>query len=104
MRSAPKIRREFKFSLLLDAAAFDKAAKGEQILLQGVTDCCLIEPDGVAVLDFKTDRIPHGGEAARAAHYRGQLDGYALALARIFGMPVKEKILYFFATDTAYTV
>lgn len=104
VRSAPKIRREFKFSLLLDAAVFDKAAEGEQILLQGVTDCCLIEPDGVAVLDFKTDRIPHGGEAARAAHYRGQLDGYALALARIFGMPVKEKILYFFATDTAYTV
>ena len=98
------MRREFKFSVLVDAGNYFPEAAGEQVLLQGVTDCCLIDPDGVTVLDFKTDRVRPGGEAARAEHYRGQLAGYAAALSRIFGRPVREQILYFFATGTAITM
>lgn len=101
---AKKIKREFKFSVLMEADAFLPGTEGEKVLLQGVTDCCLIEEDGVAVLDFKTDRVRPGGEPQRAEYYRGQLEGYAAALSRIFGQPVKEKILYFFETDTAITL
>ena len=102
--AALEVRREFKFSVLVDAGNYFPEAAGEQVLLQGVTDCCLIDPDGVTVLDFKTDRVRPGGEAARAEHYRGQLAGYAAALSRIFGRPVREQILYFFATGTAITL
>ncbi len=101
---AEKIVREFKFSVLENAERFDKALSGETVLLQGVTDCCILEPDGLTVLDFKSDRVVPGTEAERAAFYRGQLDAYSRALSRIFECPVKERVLYFFATDTAVSI
>lgn len=89
--------REFKFSILEEG--FDSALEGEQVLLQGVTDCCLIENGALTVLDFKSDSIQPGEEAERAAYYRGQLDAYSRALSQIFELPVRERLLYFFATD-----
>ncbi len=102
--AAPEMVREFKFSVMVDGALLDPALAGERIMLQGVTDCCLLEPDGLCVIDYKTDRVRPGGERERAEFYRGQLNAYADALSRIFERPVKEKILYFFATDTAVTL
>ncbi len=58
--------REFKFSVLDDGANYDPALEGEEILLQGVTDCCLIELDGLVILDFKSDRLRPGAERERA--------------------------------------
>ena len=104
VQNGEKVVREFKFSILEDAEVYDRRLKGEEILLQGVTDCCLLEKDGLTVLDFKSDRITPGGEKDRAEYYRGQLDAYSRALGRIFNLPVKERILYFFATDTAYSL
>ena len=98
---AKDVVREFKFSLMEDAVILDPKLHGEEVLLQGVTDCCIVEENGLTILDFKSDRVSRGGEALRAEHYRGQLDAYSRALSRIFGLPVKERILYFFATDTA---
>ena len=102
VRSAPQLLREFKFSLLDDAARYYPSAdSGEQILLQGVIDCAIIDADGLTILDFKTDRIRSGEEAARAARYRGQLDAYARALERIYKLPVRRKVLWFFSTGAA---
>jgi ATP-dependent helicase/nuclease subunit A len=100
--AAEKPVREFKFSVLEDAGQYDAELAGEQLLLQGVTDCCILEKDGLVILDFKSDRVKEGEEAERAEHYRGQMEAYSRALSRIFEMPVKERILYFFATDTAF--
>lgn len=102
--SAKKLVREFKFSVLEDAGQYDAALAGEQLLLQGVTDCCILEEDGLVILDFKSDRIKAGEETERAEHYRGQIEAYSRALSRIFDLPVKERILYFFATDTAFCI
>ena len=66
-----------------------------------MTDCCIVEDDGLTILDFKSDRVAPGQERTRGEYYRGQLDAYSLALARIFELPVKERILWFFSTDTA---
>lgn len=93
--------REFKFSVLEDAAIYDPSLAGETVLLQGVTDCCIPESDGLTILDFKSDRVRRGEESERAEYYRGQLDAYSRALSEIFERPVRERILYFFATDTA---
>ena len=101
---APQVVREFKFSVLDDGANYDPALEGEEILLQGVTDCCLIELDGLVILDFKSDRLRPGAERERAEYYRGQLDAYSRALSRIFELPVSERIVYFFATDTAVSL
>ena len=102
--SAPHLEREFKFSILEDGSVLSEDLRGEQILLQGVADCCIVEEDGLVILDFKSDRLKPGGEAERGAYYKGQLDAYSRALSRIFSLPVRERILYFFATDTALAV
>ena len=102
--AAKRVVREFKFSVLEDAGRYEPALTGEQVLLQGVTDCCLVEPDGLVILDFKSDRVRPGEETERAQTYRGQLDAYARALSRIFGLPTKRRILWFFATDTAVEI
>ncbi len=94
------IRREFKFSLLVPAAKFyEKAGEApeEEILLQGVIDCFIETKDGFVVLDFKTDRVSKKNVRLRAEEYRTQMEAYAFAVERIFGKPVIEKRLFFFA-------
>ena len=98
---AQQVIREFKFSVLEDGSLYDPALQGEEILLQGVTDCCLIERGGLTILDFKSDHLRQGEEPERAEYYRGQLDAYSRALSRIFSRPVNERVIYFFSTDTA---
>ena len=87
-----KLKREFKFSLLVDAGDYGLDAPDEKVLLQGVVDCFVLEDDGLTILDFKTDRAPDPDR------YRPQLEAYANALSRIYQKPIKDKMLYFFAT------
>ncbi len=101
IRAGQNVEREYRFSLLAAARDYDPgAAEDDRVLLQGVVDCFFEESDGIVVLDFKTDRITNEQTAARAALYRAQLATYATALERIMGIPVKERLLYFFATNT----
>ena len=96
MLAAPRMEREFHFSLLCEAGDFFPGAQGEQVLLQGVVDCFLEDEDGITVIDYKTDRVKNRAEAeARARAYTGQLRAYAGALRRICGKPVKACLLYF---------
>lgn len=96
--NCPQVVREMKFSLLVDGAIYDPTAAGEQVMLQGVIDCMLLEKDGITVIDFKTDRVQPGQEADRAAVYARQLQTYAMAISRIYQIPVRRKILYFLTT------
>lgn len=96
MRGCSQVLREFKFSLLCDAEEIYGAAAGEQLLLQGVVDCCLDEPDGLVIVDYKTDRVRTTQEIAeRGKRYRGQILSYARAMERIHGKRVKQCLLYF---------
>ena len=88
--------REFKFSILDDGRHYDPDLEGEQVLLQGVVDCAIMEDDGITVLDFKTDYITEETLDEVAARYRIQVETYADALRRIYGKPVKAAYLYFF--------
>ncbi len=91
-----KVLREFKFSVLEDGKTWDPALEGEKILLQGVVDCALLEDDGITVLDFKTDFVTEDTLSAVTARYAPQVNTYAAVLARIYRLPVKQKLLYFF--------
>ena len=91
-----KVLREFKFSVLEDGKTWDPALEGEKILLQGVVDCALLEDDGITVLDFKTDFVTEDTLPAVTARYAPQVNTYAAVLARIYRLPVKQKLLYFF--------
>lgn len=100
IRSADRVLREFKFSILTPAERWYPEAAGEKVLLQGVTDCCLFRDGSITVVDFKTDRIRPGQEGEAGEKYRPQLEAYASALSRIFGLPITKMYLYFFETDS----
>ena len=100
--AAERCYREYRFALLMDASLYDPAGAGEELMLQGVVDCAFDTPEGLVILDFKTDRIAPGGEGERAAVYRPQLEAYAAALSRVLERPVAEKWLWFFTTGQAY--
>lgn len=105
IRKSGGVSREYRFSLLRGAREYDsRAAQDDAVLLQGVVDCFFEENGGLVVLDFKTDRIEPGGAAARAEQYRVQLETYAAALERIMEKPVREKLLYFFATGESVSL
>jgi ATP-dependent helicase/nuclease subunit A len=76
----------------------------EIVVVQGVIDLLVKTPDGLIVIDFKTDRVSGPEVAKRAESYRGQLDLYAKAASAIRGEKVLEKWLYFFSPRQAVQV
>ena len=90
------VLREFKFSILEDAANYDPSLAGEEILLQGVVDCAMVDEDGITVIDFKTDYVTEETLQDKATQYRPQVMAYAGAMSRIYQLPVKQSWLYFF--------
>ena len=96
LRQHPQVLREFKFSILEDATAYDVSLQEEEILLQGVVDCAMVDDDGIIILDFKTDYVTEDTLDERVSYYRPQIMAYASAMERIYKRPVKEAMLYFF--------
>lgn len=88
--------REFKFSILDDASHYGVDLDGEQVLLQGVVDCAILEDDGITIIDFKTDRVTEKTLPDVAARYAPQVSIYGEALSRIYERPIKGEYLYFF--------
>ena len=104
IRESGYVLREYRFALLVPATVYEpQAGQGEEMLLQGVVDCCFETADGLVVVDFKTDRIRPGEEAQRAEMYRPQLEAYAHALERVLEKKVCRRVLWFFATNRAVT-
>ena len=99
LRKGENVLREFKFSILDNGVAYGGGLDGEKILLQGVVDCALMDPDGITVVDFKTDRVTEQTLLEAAERYRAQVEAYADALSRIFEKKVKRSCLYFFHLD-----
>lgn len=103
--SAATIHRELRFSLLADAEQFfGPQVRGEEILLQGVVDCCLENADELTIIDYKTDYVNQNTLQSRAEGYYSQLLAYAGAMERIFQKPVKACILYFLTAKEAVFV
>lgn len=103
--SAEELHREFKFSLLCPAEELYPDTEGESLLLQGVVDCYMAEPDGLVIVDYKTDYVKTAQQLQeRAAFYSGQVRAYARALERIEGRKVKECVLYFLSAGKAVSV
>ena len=99
IRGGTPILREFKFSILDDGANYGDGLEGEQVLLQGVVDCALLEEDGITVVDFKTDHVTPETLACTVKRYQSQVQTYGQALSRIYEKPVKALYLYFFQLD-----
>jgi ATP-dependent exoDNAse (exonuclease V) beta subunit len=72
------------------------AAPVGDTLLEGYIDLLYQGPDGLVVVDYKTDHVPDEPSLeARLAHYRRQGAAYALAVERVTGQPVSRCVFVF---------
>lgn len=102
--AAQKLYREIPFNLELPCHEIfvdlvEEEYSGETLLLQGIIDCYFEEPDGLVLLDYKTDAVPPGGITELIGRYRVQLDYYARTLEKLTGKRVKERYLYLFSVE-----
>lgn len=96
LSSAKDVIREFKFSILEDGSHYGEGLEGEEVLLQGVVDCAIVEADGITVIDFKTDTVTEDSLPQLLDRYSPQVRTYVRAMSRIYGKPVKKAYLYLF--------
>ena len=103
MAGAARLDREVRFLTELPARRIDptlpEGLADEMVVVQGVADCVFEEPDGLVILDFKTDRGKSMEQLLE--DYGDQLRVYAEALRDTYGKPVKECVLYAFSQGTS---
>lgn len=115
MLKAKKVYREFRFTVNIPASSMSEeqeriAALGEKgVLVQGVIDCILENPDGtLSLYDYKTDRLTKSelsdrslAEETLRRKHSTQLSYYALAVKEIFGIsPVDTEVYSLHLGDT----
>ena len=95
--AADKLYREFKFSLLVPANRLTGGKCTDEVLLQGVVDCCAESGGQLVIIDYKTDFVTEESIERTAEEYRPQLDAYKLAMESVTGKKVVSRILWFFS-------
>ena len=70
----------------------------EPVMVQGIIDCVFEEGGSFVLVDYKTDNIVKNAKEILKQKYQKQLELYALAINRITGKQVKEKIIYHLKT------
>lgn len=104
MLASAKINREVPFNIEIPCRELypemdDESFESETILLQGVIDCYFEEPDGIVMVDYKTDYVASGRIEEIKERYRIQIQYYTRALETLTGKNVKEKYIYLFHID-----
>ena len=92
-KNAESLLREYRFSVNIPASMIDPAYPAdESVILQGAIDCIITEPDGIIIVDYKTDRISSMTELGK--RYSKQLLLYKTAAEQLFDRPVKACYIY----------
>ena len=86
IENSDKVRREAPFAMLKR-----DDASGQEFVLRGILDGYLLFEDRIILFDYKTDKYKDSSELL--ARYHGQLDLYAQALSRSYGISQIEKYL-----------
>lgn len=99
IKNSDIVKREMRFLTEIPAKEIESTLpdrfNDEKIIIQGAVDVCFVENGELVILDFKTDRVDDLSQLSDT--YGNQLSYYALACQKIFGLPVKEKVIYSFA-------
>ncbi len=105
--------REWPFTFALPACEFSNSSdesratsdeRRDTIIIQGIIDMLVKIPDGLLVIDFKTDAVTAEEAPQRAEFYRQQLDLYARAAAAILNSQILNKWLYFLTPACAVEI
>ena len=86
IENSDRVRREAPFAMLKR-----DDASSQNFVLRGILDGYLLFEDRIILFDYKTDKYKDSSELI--ARYRGQLDLYAQALSRSYGISQIEKYL-----------
>ncbi len=97
------VRREWPFTFSLPASQWKNLPlqldvsyeTRDTIIVQGVIDLLIRSPQGLVVIDFKTDNVTAAQVRERAQLYRQQLELYGKAASAIFNDRVIAEWLYF---------
>jgi ATP-dependent helicase/nuclease subunit A len=76
----------------------------EFIVVQGIVDMLIVTPEGLVLIDFKTDAVSANELAEKSRLYAPQLQLYAMAIERIYEKPVRGCWLYFLSAREAVPV
>jgi ATP-dependent helicase/nuclease subunit A len=101
---------EWPFTLALPASELSnsgderQATSDEVVIVQGIIDMVVRTPEGLLIIDFKTDNISAGEVSERAELYRKQLELYGRAAGAILKTKVLSKWLYFLTPNCAIEV
>ncbi len=90
---SPVMRRAAASARAFTEVPFCVVSDGETV--EGRMDLVFEEPDGLVVVDYKSDILPAEGAAALVERHRAQAEAYADSLSRAVGKPVKETVLLF---------
>lgn len=97
-----KLHREHQFIMALDASEIykDQAIVGDEVILtQGMIDAWYETPDGIVIVDYKTDYVPDQDMSILEKRYHIQLDYYQKAIERLTHRPVISKLIYAFGPE-----
>ncbi len=91
--NADKVLKEHRFTVSVSAREADETSScTDNIILQGAIDCLVFEPDGIIIIDYKTDRVKDVNELSH--RYAKQLLLYKKAAEQLFPLPVKKCLIY----------
>jgi ATP-dependent helicase/nuclease subunit A len=99
-----KVLREWSFTIALPVSELGIDCPGESVVVQGIVDLIVPTAKGIALVDFKTDKISEQKVAERAALYQTQLALYTRAIQTILHIPVTEVYLYFLHPQVLFSV
>ena len=96
-----RLFKEQQFMIGVPASEMGHGDSEELVLVQGVIDAFIEEPEGLLLIDYKTDRISgkdkEMGKERLKERYRTQIDCYERALCQITGKTVARRCIYSFA-------
>jgi ATP-dependent helicase/nuclease subunit A len=100
------VYREYPFTMALSPAECgygnEDAKLGDDIIVQGIIDMLMVTPQGLVIVDFKTDNITASQTVARAQIYNKQVRLYSYAVSKILKKSVAAGWLYFLKPAVAY--
>ena len=89
--NAKQILKEREFYMFVPATLVNKDAyKEDNVVVQGIVDLCLIENDGLVIIDYKTGNLSNENILKK---YKGQIDLYSSAMEKSFDLKVKERYI-----------
>jgi ATP-dependent helicase/nuclease subunit A len=101
-------RRELPLYLALAPTEIDPQATSDdpadQVMVRSRADALVRTPDGLQIVDYKTDRVDERTIDARVDYYRPQMDLYRRAIHALTGHPVAQVHLVFLSARRVITL